>query len=582
MKDTFCVLPFIHLQVRNGAVFAPCCHATGLMTDENGDPFVFGQHLAATVFNSKKMKELRSQMIRGKVPASCKLCFKNEEAGLASYREASNKKWLDKLDRDKLIQCCQNDFSLEYKPKYLHLNLSSLCNLKCRMCWAGNSSKIAADTIHSQWAPINSRWISASTKIKIEAKHIADLIGSDPAELREVYFTGGEPFIIREIHDCLQYFIDQGIEHRLRINLNTNATLIDAKFVSLLKRFHALSIHLSVDGTGRVYEYIRYPAKWNQVAANIRKIRQEFLEAEISAVPTVQIYNVMNLSELSKFCRDMEIRCFPLILHGPLYLSVANLPQNARNKAADRLEIDGCFPQIASYLREAHSVQTPVLIQKFMHFTNDLDKSRGQDFLKTYPELVDYFEADGYPWNKELLYAGKTARSPRPNEKVAGPVLVDGFRISCGNFEKGGIGYVLSADKDKGVTASKKTEKSFGNTIKIKARMKSALNEGVRNGMIVFGENQEKLASAVIFIGSQTLAIQGPFIEKAEKPEQFDQDKVFDTELTVNLKEGTVTWKVDGSEVKTKMKEKPASINYIGYSAWNTKAEFSEPEISGD
>jgi hypothetical protein len=173
-------------------------------------------------------------------------------------------------------------------------------------------------------------------------------------------------------------------------------------------------------------------------------------------------------------------------------------------------------------------------------------------------------------------------KAGQSGESKSAAKIVDGFRVTGGNFEKGGIGYVLAADKDKGVTASKKTEKAFNNTVKIKARVKSALNEGVRNGMIVFGENQEKLASAVIFIGSQTLAIQGPFIEKAEKPEQFDQDKVFDTELTVNLKEGTVTWKVDGSEVKTKMKEKPASINYIGYSAWNTKAEFSELGISGD
>ena len=111
--------------------------------------------------------------------------------------------------------------------------------------------------------------------------------------------------------------------------------------------------------------------------------------------------------------------------------------------------------------------------------------------------------------------------------------------------------------------------------------MKSSLNSGVRNGQIVFGEKPAQLASAIVFIGAQTLAIQGPFIDKVQTPVKLDASKIFNIDLTINIKAGTVVWKVDGTEIKARMKYKPASINYVGCRAWSTTTEFSELHISG-
>jgi hypothetical protein len=157
-----------------------------------------------------------------------------------------------------------------------------------------------------------------------------------------------------------------------------------------------------------------------------------------------------------------------------------------------------------------------------------------------------------------------------------------GFEVIGGRLEKGGIGYVLSADKDKTAFALKKTDMPYKNIVKIKAQIKNTIPSGPRNGFVYFGENPGLLSKAGILIGAQSLEIEGPFVQKAAKPQNFGEKQVFDIELIINLREKSVIWKVDGTEVKTRMTARPVSINYIGYGIWSTKTELSELRVVGD
>lgn len=176
--------------------------------------------------------------------------------------------------------------------------------------------------------------------------------------------------------------------------------------------------------------------------------------------------------------------------------------------------------------------------------------------------------------------------APKPAEQAQtqplAQIAVEKFKVFGGKFEKGGIGAVLTAEKDKGATALKKTERSFKNVVKIIGQIKSSESSGVRNGAIVFGENSKKMANAAILMGAGVIDLHGAFIDKVQKAYKADAGKVFDVELTINIKEGTVVWKVDNNEITAKMTSKLASIDYIGYNAWSTKTEFSGLEISGD
>lgn len=157
-----------------------------------------------------------------------------------------------------------------------------------------------------------------------------------------------------------------------------------------------------------------------------------------------------------------------------------------------------------------------------------------------------------------------------------------GFEVTGGRLQKGGIGFVLSTDKNKIALALKKTDMPYKKIVTVKGQIKNAmLPSGPRNGFITFGEGPGQLAKAGILVGAKSLEIEGPFVQKAGKKQNFDKKQVFDAELIINLSEKTVTWKVDGTAVKTQMTARPSSINYIGYAVWSTQTEFNELQISG-
>lgn len=388
-----------------------CCLAKGSLKGRWWRKYSFGKHRAEQVFNSPALVQARQLMARGEPVKACRLCYRSEKDKKTSYRLHQNQKWQAELGvmEDEIIrEAKRRHFHLPYKPVSLHLNLSNLCNLKCRMCWSGNSSEIEADPVHSRWAPSPKRIPKGKERIRQKREFfqdnfdaIRDIVG-DMTDLREIYFTGGEPTIMPSVRDMLEYLLKEG-RSDIAIRMNTNATSLNRSFMELLRQFRALTINFSLDGTGESYEYIRFPARWENVKINIDRFRQAFPDATFHAMPTIQIYNVFNLMELKHFCDQAGIEMSVTPLYGPLHLAVTILPQPARDKAADM--VADILPNFARYLRVAPSTQTPRRVRKFMLFTNDLDKSRGQDFCKTYPNIVEYFDRAGFPWIDKTRYA---------------------------------------------------------------------------------------------------------------------------------------------------------------------------------
>jgi hypothetical protein len=245
------------------------------------------------------------------------------------------------------------------------------------------------------------------------------------------------------------------------------------------------------------------------------------------------------------------------------------------------------FEQVTYFLQwQGNDINGKFTIYKTDPGTGEITKLVEGNGLKFYAKEIDSLEKRGVS-RADIMWGGEPSQQDIERLSISHQAGIsewqDGFHVSDGTMKKGGLGYILWTDGNKNALALKKTDTTFKNMITIKGKMKSALTSGVRNGLIVFGEDPKRLSNAAVFIGARSVAIQGPLVEKMEKKqEQFDQNKVLDTELTVNLKEGIVTWNVDGTQVKTKMKDRPAFISYIGYSVWNTKTEFSELRVSGD
>jgi MoaA/NifB/PqqE/SkfB family radical SAM enzyme len=245
--------------------------------------------------------------------------------------------------------------------------------------------------------------------------------------LRRLCITGGEPFINHRVAEIFDFLIDRGAAQRIHLELVTNCTHIDARIIERLKKFQRVQLFVSFDGIRETYEYIRYPARWNMVEANLRDLRDRYgMSCQIETV--VQIYNVLRLVELYRFCDAMGISVTMHMLREPNWLAIYNLPPKTRKAAAAKLfeyhDTDcraadkPAVLSLARYLDQLSTPANPGVIREFMLFTNDLDATRGQSIRRTHPELVQLLAEDGFEWVDDTLHATGNSRNKPARERV--------------------------------------------------------------------------------------------------------------------------------------------------------------------
>jgi len=95
-SETFCILPWIHFATRPNGDMRLCCsanssgagsnHTIGLVKNETGRPANFGRETPMSAWNNEYMRSVRTTMLNGNIPSSCKKCFDEESKGVASKR----------------------------------------------------------------------------------------------------------------------------------------------------------------------------------------------------------------------------------------------------------------------------------------------------------------------------------------------------------------------------------------------------------------------------------------------------------------------------------------------------------------
>ncbi len=311
----FCVHPWMHLRLLvegNGAV---CCRYRNNIT-KNGSPLTLGTHAFDEIWNADEMRHIRREMVYGRKVAGCAECYAEEMNGAVSMRTRDNAAWQNGWLNDALVSIAElksraitSDFRLPTAPANIEVDVGSLCNLKCRMCHDGVSSRIATDVVHRSWTsdqysdkPCHDPDVvvrGPSVRRWSLSKEIDSVIMGAPGQVKRLYFIGGEPLLVKEVGDLLRRLIDAGVSQDIIIAVVSNGT-VTGPWLDLVKHFKALEISISIDGYGKYYDYIRYPAKWENLVANLaafRKISNVFLGTAV----TLQFYNALNICDLFRY-----------------------------------------------------------------------------------------------------------------------------------------------------------------------------------------------------------------------------------------------------------------------------------------
>ncbi len=427
ISPTFCVYPWMELILGPTMHIRLCCIAETAVEDKEGRVYTFGETLLEDYWNSYGLRQVRKKMLAGEKIKACKHCYYQENIGRTSYRQSFNREWFESESGteilDRIKQSRTNGYRVERSPLYLDVRPGNLCNLKCRMCNPGSSSKIYQEQKHflkNNIPEINSL-IDLSYFAKDEKKfhnwHKNETIWNQIYEwgpnLKQLYFTGGEPTLIKENWKFIDHLIEKDYSKNISLMFNINCTQIPDKLLETFSAFSKVAVNFSVDGYKEVQEYIRYPSKWIEIENNIIKIlknRRKNISFFFS--PVVQVYNIFDLPKLLNWIDELqivygEIKTSIIMCTTPAFLDIAILPNNIKQSALLRIEEyentykgnDGfrleCLEAIKNILKTKENIDIEKSLKNFYKYTVLLDKKRGNNFEKTLPELNHFFKEDG-------------------------------------------------------------------------------------------------------------------------------------------------------------------------------------------
>jgi hypothetical protein len=157
---------------------------------------------------------------------------------------------------------------------------SNLCNFKCRMCGELLSSSWEAEKkTHKLWSPEEHPFMIPDVKKKMNSFTV-DVVepefrkAIDEGIVEEIYWVGGEP-LMYEIHwETLENMTQAGTAKDCFLRYNSNLSRVTYKGKNLydyLPQFKDWMMCASIDGTGKIGEFIRTGLVWEEWLENFKQ-----------------------------------------------------------------------------------------------------------------------------------------------------------------------------------------------------------------------------------------------------------------------------------------------------------------------
>ena len=388
----------------------------------DGRPGTLARDSLDRLWNADELVQVRSAMARGEKPASCNACWKHEARGGLSRRVLINSVYRDLgggLAVEKLAdEGAATGYRLERKPDWFVFELGSVCNLKCRSCNPLSSSRVAADRVQVAWTGQAPKVEGDGTAWFKRIDRLAETIADAGHEKAMLSLMGGEPFLIEHTWHLLEQLVARGIAPSIYVGLSTNGMQRSEKLADLARHFRGFNVSVSIDGYGKLNEYLRHGSDWSTVVANLDWLRA-IPNVDVAIVPTLQNGNALELPALLRFA---DARDFPIaynVVTEPAHLRPANLPPTVRRIAARRLRdyLDAeCKPVNRGVVRAYCEILEqpgddfdPERFHEFATFTNDLDADRGESLRDAAPELAALLRVAGVAWPEDRRHVSAGA-----------------------------------------------------------------------------------------------------------------------------------------------------------------------------
>jgi hypothetical protein len=257
--------------------------------------------------------------------------------------------------------------------------------------------------------------------------------------LKVFRITGGEPLLAKDTFKVLDYVIENP-RPELELMINSNLCIPDElfnKFIEKMKRIQGegmiknFTLFTSAEAHGKRAEYIRHGLDYNKWLDNCYKYMEQVPKSALGIMST---YNILSVTSYTPFMKDLlELnntfnhhldRVHPLIfdipyLRYPEHMSMTILTPDYLKQVEDQVtfmyqnrqtanwqplagkgfydweveKLQRVYHLLESTFKvEEHLQQSTVNKRKdFVRFVDEHDRRRDTNFLKTFPEMEEFY-----------------------------------------------------------------------------------------------------------------------------------------------------------------------------------------------
>jgi len=359
------------------------------------------------MWGSDVMQRVRASMLNNTFPEQCHRCQSKEQAVGASRRT---------FFHDVLVPMLEPGLKYETNPipdiRFVEINPTNVCNLKCRMCSGEDSTAWLKDEMALISQGLDFRF-NSKLGYRKAPKGLLDRLFLHPECFRNLQYInikGGEPFKDEECFALMEALIDIGVSHKVVLDLSTNGTDVDHRIFDIATKFKEVKLHISMEATGEMYQYMRGGEHFT--IADLERNVAEFSKMENTRIIFATVlcaYNIFEIPRIWKWFNNIRKEnheiYFTNVVADPKYLAPAVMPLEARREALEEI-IDANIP---NRLHEPHGpimgvngivnglgkeilddTERKLLFSRLYAFTIALDKLRGESLLSVEPRFKKY------------------------------------------------------------------------------------------------------------------------------------------------------------------------------------------------
>ena len=266
MKDYYCSAVDTGLFVSVNGNVGLCCSGLESLGTLRQEP-------VQQIFQKNYFVQLQQDIKNNKFNRYCLNCYHIELKAPGSSQQAAFNTQFKRQESRKL--------------KLIDIRWSNVCNLTCRYCNTNDSS---------EWRKIRNLPIESVNRDYTES--LFKLIEENIDTIECVYLLGGEPLLQKHNVRLLNM-----LPKHIKIDVLTNCSvdLTNNPVYEKLLEFKNTYWNLSFDNVDDRFEYVRSGGDWLLLCSNIKKLKKDFTQNNVTLHPLYTIFNATRLKELYEF-----------------------------------------------------------------------------------------------------------------------------------------------------------------------------------------------------------------------------------------------------------------------------------------